>query len=190
MHKSIILGLLISLGLGSCATTNTKNASIVGSPFLDDAYFPVYRSHTRDYDLIENFLTNLSISTTLMDEDFIQAFSERHEKIFREKNVLISTKPNKVSYFISMYSPDRVALKLQSKAMWNIYLKVGDTKIRPSRFKRMRPKSKWSQFFPVINFWSKEFLLEFELPEDNLVKKDLELFMSGPKGQMNFEYKK
>ena len=74
--------------------------------------------------------------------------------------------------------------------MWNIYLKVGDTKIRPSRFKRMRPKSKWSQFFPVVNFWSKEFLLEFELPEDNLVKKDLELFMSGPKGQMNFEYKK
>ena len=32
MHKSIILGLLFSLGLDP-ATTNTKNASVVGSPF-------------------------------------------------------------------------------------------------------------------------------------------------------------
>ncbi len=190
MHKSIILGLFFSLGLGSCATTNSKNASVVGSPFSDDAYFPVYKSHTRDYDLIENFLTNLTISTTLMDEDFIEAFSARHEKIFQEKNVLLSSKPNKAKYFISMYSPDRVALKLQSKDMWNIYLKVGDKKITPSRFKRMRPKTKWSQFFPVINFWSKEFLVEFELPEDNLDKKNLELFLAGPKGQMNFEFKK
>lgn len=190
MHKSIILGLLLNLGLGSCATTESKNVSVVESPFSDKAYFPVYKSHTIDYDIVENFLTNLTISTTLIDENFIQAFSLRHEKIFKEKNVVLSAKSNKVSYFISMYSPDRVAMKLQSKDMWNIYLKVGDQKITPYKFKRMRPKSKWSKFFPVINFWSKEFLLVFELPENNIDKRKLELFLAGPKGQMNFQFKK
>ena len=85
----MISALLLSLALNSCATTDTENAGVTESPFHDKAYFPVYESHTRDYDIIQNFLTNLKISTTLIDQDFVDAFSDRYEKIFKEKNKFI-----------------------------------------------------------------------------------------------------
>ena len=186
MHKSLLVGLLI--GLGSCATTNNKNASVVESPFYDKSYYPVYECHTKDYDVIENFFTNFTVSTTMIDDEFYKAFSERSEKIFQEKSFNLIVKPKQISYFISIYSPDRSALSIQNKSMWNIYLNLNGKKIRPERFKRMRPKSHWAKFFPTINFWSKEFLIAFDLPDANISKKDVELVMAGPKGQIKFKF--
>ena len=75
--------------------------------------------------------------------------------------------------------------------MWNIYLKVGDKRLKPQLFKRVRPKEKWNQFFPTITFWSHEFLIVFELPESmtDEQKRENKLVMAGPKGQIDFKFK-
>ena len=76
--------------------------------------------------------------------------------------------------------------------MWNIYLLADGKRLKPAIFKRIRPKAKWSEFFPVINFWSHEFLIVFELPDDaaDLDKRENKLVLAGPKGQINFQFTK
>ena len=163
VHKSIIKGLFFGLLLSSCVHTLDKDVGLTESPYEDDKYFPVYDSHTKNYNVVQKFHTNFTLTTTLIDQEFADAFSERYERMYKEKHKLITTADKRAAYFVSIYSPERRVKKIQSKDMWNIYLKVGDKRLKPQLFKRVRPKEKWNQFFPTITFWSHEFLIVFEL---------------------------
>ena len=189
MKKSILAGLLIAISSNSCVSTSSPNLSLTGSIYDDKSYFPVYDSHTKSYNVIQDFMTNLTIATTAIDPEFNEAFSKRYEEIYKEPHDLVSDIDKKAAYFISIYSPDRKVKKVQSAHVWNIYLNVDGKRIKARSYKRMRPKDKWKYFFPTITFWTNEYLVVFDLPGTQTKEQRLknELVMAGPKGQISFK---
>lgn len=157
---------MLALGLtqSGCITSSDPEVSYPLDARDDQDFAPILKQNSAHFDVIKNFETKYQVHITYLTPAFREAMARRYERIFNEPLTQVAEASQKTGFFISLFTGNRDLIDLDNKDIWTIKLEVGASKLDPSRIERLRPKERWSPFFPEINQWSQEYLVLFDTP--------------------------
>ncbi len=190
MKPALALCLLLSLSSG-CLTTRGTDVDHPQHPSEDTAYWPQHQAATRTFEVVNNFETRYQVQVTHLTPQFRTSAADRYRAIFRQEKGVFEAAADSTGFFVSIYSANNNLADLQNQELWNIALEVNQGSLSPVRIQAMEPKELWSAFFPVINPWSKEYLILFKLPplpQAEGTSAGLTLNLNSPNGSVHARF--
>jgi hypothetical protein len=169
--------LLLVVGLTGCVQTMSESVDLNQTPSDDKRYLKAYDQASRDAKVTVNFETRYTLDATYLSPDFRSEFSKRYEQLFDAPQPFLEEASNKVGFFVSLFSPERVGYDLTDELLWTIQLKTTERVHKPIMIKKLDQKARWKPFFPHVHNWSTEYLILFDVPAvsitDQMVGKNL-----------------
>lgn len=173
--NKIILLLALGASLPSCVTSLEREVDLNRPPEDDKEYFPALRKATRAADVVSNFETHWTITTTHLSPEFLTAFNRRLERVYLQGSSSFEDAKAKTGFFVSIYSPENDVTDLSNPNHWTIVLEKKDGQLRPVLVKKLSDKIRWRSFFDTVGRWTEEYLVVFDTPainpDANLVEK-------------------
>jgi hypothetical protein len=148
----------------------------------DKVYDEALRKYSRSETVHNRFDTLYFINVTLLHPDFQAVLRERIRQRIDDVDFLASL-DKKISFFVSLYSPDDDIRTLAKNKGWEFALKIADHPVKFSGAKIQEEKEHWYPFFSYINRWSSEFFVSFDVPEGVSVQ---DLWKNSPSVELSF----
>ena len=178
----IFLGVVFSI-LPACkavqTTTTSKNveATVPNNPQNDVIYSLILAKWQRDVHLYENFMLLFSASVTLMSPEMQQAYKTRFEQIQGvgepDSKLIPSEGKNILSLVVNMYTSNHKFDDLNDNKIWNCTLVSQQKTLSPISILYYNNKDIFAPYFTLGSLWSREYVIQFELPDGNFDRNSL-----------------
>lgn len=176
------------LSVLACETTEPKVSTTLYD--MRSSYRPyqqVLNRNSRSATVFSNYESLYVLNVAGFTPEFYEAFSNALNERLRSSEMLKEIKSNS-SFFVSIYSPNDEYNDLSNQKLWEFILSVDGKEYKSKLVKKVKDRDAWSPFFTFMNRWSNEFLVVFEIPEEDKApehaKRTLSLSNSKAKTQM------
>lgn len=183
MLKVTLFVLSLSLFFVSCTT---GDGSIISSlhekPAADKIYLELIEENSKHEHITRTFETVYKLNITQLKSDVMLALNKRFNALFSTKQGIIEKTQKELVFFVSIFAPSTKEADLANDHEWFIDLKVGDKSFSPARVVRLKKSKLWTNFFPYVDGYSKEFLIYFN-PKEPVHSKKLRLSLSNSRAK-------
>jgi hypothetical protein len=160
--------LLSCAGCETSSSNNVEGVSISVYPEVEKTpYGAALRTYSRKASALNGFDTLYYLHATYLADPFKQEFEKRRKNILGDKDSPFMPAQGKVAVFVSVYSPTRELNDMTDPKLWTLELQTEAGTVMAKTVTKMKNKYEWQSYFPYIDSWSSEFLVVFDVPEED-----------------------
>lgn len=149
-----------------CTSTSSggSQADVPRSPAADSDYAPIEKKWTREVHVYKDFQKRVDAFALLFTDEMRRAFATRWQSLHGNQiTSLEDLGQGKLGIVVSAFTPEFPYSKLDDAKIWGIQLSWGEQKFSPSLVKHLSQKAQFEPYFSFVNFWSREYLLLFDV---------------------------
>ncbi len=199
-RKSFSFLNLILIFVGCSSTPEQGQTTFVDNSAQTENYSDVLEHWSQTQKSYNGIMATFQVTATLLSNDVIsqQALHESKqyhwgpEQLREIQKKGLDENEKTTTFFLSLYTEkDSVNNLDKSDSVWNLYLKSGDTQLKPTSVKRVYeiPITLASKY-PYFNAWSRGYYIKFLIAPSTAVTNPVTLVMAGPLGEANLKFPK
>ncbi len=184
----------VMLGLTACVYSVEDDVAITPAVSDDEDYSKALAKATKERTVFVNFETRYHVTATYLSPEFLSAFSQRMERVYKKGDAPWQDAKGKAAFFVSVNAPNDDRTDLSNPNHWTVLMAGKDGSIKPIVVKKLSDKERWRAFFFSVTDWTKEYLVIFDAPAVNanspeLVEKtSINLTFANADGQVNLTW--